>query len=80
MGWERDMLKLMQEKGYNTDVRVLEGIVSSTSPLTFRPFGFDVEMNARFAESVATGAAEGQTVLAIQDMTTRSCYVIARLV
>lgn len=80
MGWEKDMLKLMQEQGYNIDTRVLEGVISSTSPLTFRPFGMESEMNARFAEHVADGAAEGQTVLALQDMTTRSCYVIARLI
>ena len=79
MGWEKEMFDMMRDKGHNVDVRIFEGEITKTAPLTFRPYGAEVEMNARFCEAVANGAADGQVVLAIQDMSTRSCYVIARL-
>lgn len=80
MSWENELLKIMQEQGFNVETRVLEGKITSTSPLTFRPDVAADVMNARFSRAVADDAAVGDPVLAIQDMSTRRCYVIARLV
>lgn len=80
MGWEKDLFEIMKEQGFNTDVKLLEGVITKTAPLTFQPYGSKFEMNARFSASVADGASVDDVVLAIQDMTTRSCYVIARLI
>lgn len=80
MSWENELLKIMREQGFNVETRVLEGTVTSTAPLTFKPDGAPDVMNARFSHAVADGAAIGDSVLAIQNMTTRRCYVIARLI
>lgn len=80
MAWQDEMTQFIQLHGKNVDARLLEGKITSVAPLRFQPDIGAGEMNARFAESVADGAAIGQAVLAIQDMTTRRCYVIARLV
>lgn len=80
MGWEKELRNYIKDVGHNTDVRILEGVIKSTAPLTFQPDISTDVMNARFSESVATDAAVGQAVLAIQDMATRRCYVIARLI
>lgn len=80
MSWENELLKIMQDQGFNVDTRVLEGTITNTSPLTFRPDTAADVMNARFSRAVADEAAIGDPVLAIQDMTTRRCYVIARLI
>ena len=80
MSWENQFLKLMKDQGQNTDVRILEGTVTDLNPLSFKPDVSDREMNARFSEQVANGAFIGQQVLALQDMSTRRCYVISKLI
>lgn len=80
MSWENELLKIMQEQGFNQDVRLVEGVISDLTPLSFQADSTKEPMNARFSKSVADDAAEGDLVLAIQDMATRRCYVIARLV
>lgn len=80
MSWENQFLKLMKDQGQNTDVRILEGTVTDLNPLSFKPDVSDREMNARFSEQVANGAFVGQQVLALQDMSTRRCYVISKLI
>lgn len=80
MSWENQFLKLMKDQGQNTDVRILEGTVTDLNPLSFKPDVSDREVNARFSEQVANGAFVGQQVLALQDMSTRRCYVISKLI
>lgn len=80
MDWATDIIKAMQKQGYNQDVRLLEGRIANTSPLTFSPDLSGEPALARFTESVANGASVGQRCLALQDMTTQHIYVIARLV
>ena len=80
MAWQDELIGLVKQTGHNIDTRVLEGKITSVSPLRFQPDIASGEVNARFAEAVADDASVGQSVLAVQDMKTRRCYVIARLV
>lgn len=80
MDWGDQIIKAMQKQGYNQDVRLLEGSIVTTNPLAFAPDLAGEPALARFSESVADGAAQGQRCLAVQDMTTQQIYVIARLV
>ena len=80
MDWADQIIKAMQKQGYNQDVRLLEGSIVSTSPLTFAPDLSGEPALARFTEAVANGASVNQRCLAVQDVTTQRIYVIARLV
>lgn len=78
--WQDEMVAVIQMLGARESIRLVEGVVSSASPLRFRPSnGEGGSVDAMWSHTVADDASTGDAVLALHDLTTQRVYVIARL-
>ena len=83
--WADELAELIKVKGENSEIRFLEGSLSSITPFRFRAdigageSGQLGELGAVFLKSAVHGAAVGDRVFGVQDMKTRRIYILGRI-
>lgn len=78
--WQDELLGIMKAAGANSEVRFLEGALTSVTPMRFKPDVGTESIGAVYMQHVVDGAAVNDRVLAIEDTRTRRIYVIGRVV
>lgn len=78
--WQDEFLNIIKRAGQNSEVRFLEGSLTSIAPLRFKPDVGTESVGAIYLKHVVDGAAVNDRVLAIQDVSTKRIYVIGRVV
>ncbi|WP_294742026.1 hypothetical protein [uncultured Exiguobacterium sp.] len=80
MGWAEDILVQLREQAPPSSVRLLEGTVTSLSPLAIRPDGASESIKgARWNADIVKKVKEDERVLLMHDRTINRYYVVVRL-